>query len=183
MTDKFTIDPMTRGYVQIYTGGGKGKTTAALGLAMRAAGAGLRVFMGEFIKEMEYGEIGILRDRFPEVDVELFGIEAGCIIDREVSAEDIEAAKAGLARVREVLMSGDYDVVILDELTIPVSMGLLDEDEVVALMDGKPEGTELVITGRGATEKMIGHADLVTEMKEIKHYYRQGVLSRRGIEC
>ena len=80
-------------------------------------------------------------------------------------------------------MSGDYDIVILDELTIPVSMGLLDEDDVIALMDEKPEAVELIITGRGATEKMIGRADLVTEMKEIKHYYRQGVLSRRGIEC
>ncbi|MBQ9061179.1 MAG: cob(I)yrinic acid a,c-diamide adenosyltransferase [Firmicutes bacterium] len=174
---------MTKGYVQIYTGGGKGKTTAALGLAMRAAGAGLRVFIGEFIKEMEYGEIDIIRERFPEIDAELFGIEAGCIIDREVSAEDIEAAKAGLARAKEILMSGTYDVVILDELTIPISMGLLEEEDVIALMDGKPEGTELVITGRGATEKMVGHADLVTEMKEIKHYYRQGVLSRKGIEC
>ena len=183
MTNSFTIDPMTKGYVQIYTGGGKGKTTAALGLAMRAAGSGLKVFIGEFIKEMEYGEIGIIRQRFPEIDVRLFGIEAGCIIDRAVTPEDIEAAKAGLAEARKVLMSGDYDIVILDELTIPVSMGLLDEDDVIALMDEKPEAVELIITGRGATEKMIGRADLVTEMKEIKHYYRQGVLSRRGIEC
>ena len=89
MTNSFTIDPMTKGYVQIYTGGGKGKTTAALGLAMRAAGSGLRVFIGEFIKEMEYGEIGIIRQRFPEIDVQLFGIEAGCIIDRAVTPEEV----------------------------------------------------------------------------------------------
>ena len=94
----FTINPMTKGYIQIYTGDGKGKTTAALGLAMRAAGAGLKVFLGEFIKEMEYGEIGIIRERFPEINAELFGIEAGCVIGREVTDEDIRAAEEGLAK-------------------------------------------------------------------------------------
>ena len=179
----FTINPMTKGYIQIYTGDRKGKTTAALGLAMRAAGAGLKVFLGEFIKEMEYGEIGIIRERFPEINAELFGIEAGCVIGREVTDEDIRAAEEGLAKAKAVLMSGDYNVVILDELTIPVNLGLLQEDAVLDLMDSKPEHVELIITGRDATENMIAHADLVSEMKEIKHYYRQGVLSRKGIEC
>ena len=180
---KVQIDPMTKGYVQIYTGGGKGKTTAALGLAMRAAGAGLKVYIGEFIKEMEYGEIGIIRERFPEITVELYGNEAGCIIGREADEADVRSAHEGFARARDAVMSGDYNVVILDEVTIPVAMGLLPEDDVLALMRGKPDGVELVITGRGATDRMIEAADLVSEMQEVKHYYHDGVLSRKGIEC
>lgn len=177
------IAPMTRGYTQVYTGGGKGKTTAALGLAMRAVGAGLRVYIGEFIKEMEYGEIGVIRERFPEITAELFGNEGGCIIGRPPSDEDVRSARRGLSRAKAVLSSGEYDLVILDELTIPISMGLLPLDEVLELVRGKPEGVELVITGRDAPQALIEQADLVSEMKEIKHYYRQGVLSRRGIEC
>lgn len=181
--EDYVIQPMTKGYVQIYTGDGKGKTTAALGLAMRAAGAGLKVYFGEFIKEMEYGEIGIIRERMPEITVELFGTSAGCIIGRKADEEDIAAAKAGLQAATEAVMSGRYQVVILDEITIPVAMGLLCEEDVIRLMESKPEHVELVLTGRGATEKMIRSADLVSEMKEIKHYFRQGVLSRKGIEC
>ena len=181
--DRFNISPMTRGYIQIYTGGGKGKTTAAMGLAMRAAGAGLRVFIGEFIKDMEYGEVRMLRERFPEVAVELFGIDAGCIIDRRPTEEDRKAAEAGLASARKAMLSGDWDLVILDEATIPVSLELLAEEDLLEFMDEKPDGVELIITGRGATEAMKEKADLVSEMKEIKHYYRKGVLSRRGIEC
>jgi len=177
------IDPITKGYTQIYTGGGKGKTTAALGLAMRAAGAGLKVYIGEFIKEMEYGEIGIIRERFPEITVELFGNSAGCIIGREADERDIESAREGFAKAKAAVSEGEYDVVILDELTIPVSMGLIDEEDVLDLISEKPGHVELVITGRNATEKMIEAADLVSEIKEIKHYYTQGVLSRKGIEC
>lgn len=183
MTDQFVIQPMNKGYVQIYTGDGKGKTTAALGLALRAAGAGLQVYIGQFIKEMEYGEIGMIRERLPEITVELYGNPKGCIIDRAPSAEDIASAKAGLSRAKEALCSGDYDVVILDELTIPVSLGLLDEADVLNLIREKPDTVELIITGRDATESMIEAADLVSDMQEVKHYYRQGVLSRRGIEC
>ncbi|MDO4870020.1 MAG: cob(I)yrinic acid a,c-diamide adenosyltransferase [Bacillota bacterium] len=174
---------MDQGYIQIYTGNGKGKTTAALGLAMRAAGAGYRVYIGQFIKEMEYSEIGILRDRFPEVTVELFGTPEGCIIDREPSDDDKNAAAAGFDKARRAVISGEYDLVILDELTIPVAMGLLSEESILKLMDERPDGVELVITGRYATDKMMEMADLVSEMNEIKHYYRQGVLSRKGIEC
>lgn len=181
--NKYTIDPMTKGYVQIYTGDGKGKTTAALGLAMRAAGAGLRVYIGQFIKDMEYGEIGIIRERLPEITAELYGNEAGCIIDRAPSEEDVRCAQQGLARAKAVLSGGEYDLVILDELTIPLSMGLLDLSEILEMIRQKPENVELVITGRSAPAELIDMADLVTEMKEVKHYYREGVLSRRGIEC
>lgn len=179
----YVINKMEKGYVQIYTGDGKGKTTAALGLAMRAAGAGLRVYIGEFIKEMEYSEVGVLRDRMPEVTIELFGIEAGCIIGREVSEEDRIAARQGFERAKAKTLTGEYNVVILDELTIPVSLGLIPEEEILTLMREKPDHVELIITGRYASEPLIQAADLVTDMKEIKHYYREGVLSRKGIEC
>ena len=177
------INPMTRGYIQIYTGDGKGKTTAALGLAMRAVGAGLKVYIGQFVKEMEYSEIGVIREQLPKITVELFGNEAGCIIDREPSEEDIRSAQEGLARAKAVLTGGEFDLVILDELTIPISFGLITTEAVLDLVKDKPENVELVITGRNAPQELIEAADLVTEMKEIKHYYQEGVLSRRGIEC
>ena len=106
-TPKYIISPFTRGYVQVYTGDGKGKTTAALGLAMRACGAGLKVYIGQFIKEMVYGEVNILRERFPEVTVELFGTEEGCIVGRAPNDSDVAAARKGLQRAREILAGGE----------------------------------------------------------------------------
>ena len=172
-----------KGYTHIYTGNGKGKTTAAMGLAMRAVGAGLKVYIGEFIKGMEYGEVKVIHQRFPEITVDLYGLDVGCIIDRKVTAEDYQAAADGLAKAKAALASGNYDLVILDEITIPVSLGLLNEEEVIALIKQKPEETELVLTGRYASPSLIEEADLVSEMKEVKHYYQQGVLSRTGIDC
>ena len=171
-----------KGYTHIYTGNGKGKTTAAVGLAVRAVGAGMKVYIGEFIKEMEYGEVKVFRQRFPEITVELFGTEDGCIIDRNASEDDIQAAKAGLSRAKEAMRSGQYDLVILDELTIPISLGLLSEEDVIKVIEQKPESTELVITGRYAPKALIDAADLVSEVGEVKHYYQQGVLSREGID-
>ena len=172
-----------KGYTHIYTGNGKGKTTAAMGLAMRAVGAGLKVYIGEFIKGMEYGEVRVIHQRFPEITVDLYGLDAGCIIDREATADDYQAAADGLAKAKAALTSGNYDLVILDEITIPVSLGLLNEDEIVALIKQKPEETELVLTGRYASLSMIEAADLVSNVEEVKHYYQQGVLSRTGIDC
>ena len=180
---RYTINPMDKGYVQIYTGDGKGKSTAAVGLAMRAVGAGLKVYIGQFIKDMEYGEIALIRERVPEITVELYGSGEGCIFGRESNAQDVENAKAGCERAKAALISGEYDVVILDEITIPVSMGVLSENAVLDLIDNRPENVELIITGRRATEKILDAADLVSDMKEVKHYYDKGVLSRKGIEC
>ena len=182
-TPKYIISPFSRGYVQVYTGDGKGKTTAALGLAMRACGAGLNVYIGQFIKEMVYGEVDILRERFPEVTVELFGTEEGCIVGRAPNDSDVAAARKGLQRAREILAGGEYDLVILDEITIPVAMGLLREEDLLELIDIKPENVELIMTGRSAPKAVIDRADLVSEVKEVKHYYNEGVLSRKGIEC
>lgn len=175
---KMAVD---RGYIQIYTGDGKGKTTAALGLALRACGAGLRVYFGQFIKDGDYSEIKALR-RFPEVCIEQYGAGLGFIRSAEDKAAHTVAAHDGLKKARQALINGEYDVVILDEINVAVSMGVLDIGEQLNLMELKPVGVELIMTGRGAAQAVIAKADLVTEMREIKHYYQQGVEAREGIE-
>lgn len=171
------------GCFHIYTGTGKGKTTAAIGLAVRAAGAGLRVYIGEFIKFQEYSEVSILRDRFPEITIELFGNEGLCINGRDINDLDLETARDGYDRSLAALESGDYDLVILDEICTAVRIGALSEETALELVRRKPAGTELVFTGRDATEKMMEAADLVTDMREVKHYYSKGIPSRPGIDC
>jgi len=169
-----------RGYVQVYTGDGKGKTTAALGLALRAAGAGRRVFFAQFIKAGRTSEVKAL-ERFDDlIKVKQYG--RGCFIKDEPTKEDVAAARTGLTEVREVVTAGDYDVVVLDEANDAVQCRLFPVDELLALIDAKPEHVELVITGRGADPKLIDRAGLVTEMREIKHYYHDGVPARNGIE-
>lgn len=172
---------MKKGYIQVYTGNGKGKTTAAIGLAIRAAGAGLRVYIGQFVKSIEYSEIKLIKERFPEITVELYGID-GCMMSGVPSENDYRSAEDGLRRAREALRGGKYDLVILDEITICCYFKLLAEDEILALMEAKPEVTELVLTGRYAPDYMIERADLVSEIQETRHYYSSGVKARDGIE-
>ena len=167
------------GYIQVYTGNGKGKTTAALGLALRGAGAGLRVFVGQFLKQGDYSEIKAL-SRFDTVTVEQFG--RGRFVRGRPSIEEKEAARTGYARLCDILTAGSHDLVIVDEGNVAVTCGLISEKELLAMMDKKPDSVELVITGRGASTAVMTRADLVTEMKEIKHYYHQGVTARKGIE-
>lgn len=176
---------MGRSYVQVYTGDGKGKTTAALGLAVRALGAGLDVYVAQFIKGMRYSEIAALEtlDRAlgpGRLEVRQFG--RGCFIGRKPGAEDRSAARAGLAAARDAVLSEDWDVVILDEINVALSKGLVDESEVLGLLDLRPESVELVLTGRGAPAAVVARADLVTEMRCVKHYYEAGVQAREGIE-
>jgi cob(I)alamin adenosyltransferase len=168
------------GRVHIYTGDGKGKTTAALGLTVRATGAGLRVFIGQFIKGREYSEIKTIKEQLPTVTVEQFGL--GCFIKRDPTPEDIEAAEKGLTRIREAMLSGEFGVIIADEANCAVTAGLFDADALLQLVQDKPENIELVFTGRNADPLLIECADLVTEMKKIKHYYDDGVQGRPGIE-
>ena len=171
---------MRKGYVQVYTGNGKGKTTAALGLALRAAGAGMSVFLGQFIKEVKASEHKAL-GRFADlITVAQFG--RGMCITREPAREDIEAALEGMRMASEALASGRYDMVILDEINVAVSLGLIDVEDVLRLIRERPSTIELVLTGRGADERIITEADLVTEMRDIKHYWDKGVKARRGIE-
>jgi cob(I)alamin adenosyltransferase len=169
-----------KGYIQLYTGNGKGKTTAALGLALRAAGAGRKVFIGQFVKGREYAEIKALQDYLPQVEIRQYGRE--CFIINEPEEEDIRIARRGLAEVETIIDEGKYDLVILDEATIAVYYKLFTQDELSAILDKKKEATEIIITGRYATQELIDKADLVTEMKEVKHYYNSGVEAREGIE-
>ena len=169
-----------QGYVQVYTGNGKGKTTAALGLALRAVGAGLKVFIGQFAKGMEYSEIKTIREKLPEITIRQYGRD--CFIVNKPTVDDIKLARQGLAEISNIIRSGKYDVVILDEANIAVHFGLFSIDELLKLVRSKPENLELIITGRKAHPELIKAADLVTEMLEIKHYYQQGVLARQGIE-
>lgn len=171
---------MTTGYVHVYTGDGKGKTTAALGLALRAAGASLRVLIAQFIKGKASSEHRSLHNLSGHVTVKLYG--RGGFIQGEPSPEDVEAARQGLAEAREALASGQYDVVILDEANVATHVGLFSVDELLAAIEGRAEGVEVIVTGRNAHPRLIERADLVTEMREVKHYFAQGVQARRGIE-
>lgn len=169
-----------RGYTQVYTGNGKGKTTAAIGLAIRAAGAGLKVFIAQFIKMGDYSEIKALK-RFEDlITVEQFGL--GRFTNGKPSPEDIAAARNGIERVQSVMLSSDYDIIILEEANVAASLGLFTVQELLKIIISKPDDKELVITGRGASSRIIENADLVTEMKDIKHYYQKGVRARVGIE-
>ena len=169
-----------KGYIQVYTGNGKGKTTAAFGLALRAAGAGMKVFIAQFIKGMKYSELESIK-RFDDlITLKQFG--RGCFIHNKPEDKDIKLAAAGLKETKETIISKKYDVVILDEANIAVYYNLFSAQDLLNVMDEKPEQVELVITGRYADPKVIARADLVTEMTEIKHYYSNGVTARRGIE-
>ena len=173
---------MKIGQFQIYTGNGKGKTTASLGLALRASGAGMRVYFCQFIKDQEYSEIKALK-LLPGVTVEQFGTGKGILTYREKETADEECARAGYERAKAALTSGEYDVVICDEINCALMCKLLTEADLLALADLRPEGTELIFTGRGATEALLNRADLATEMRLIKHYYQEKKLPARvGIE-
>lgn len=168
-----------KGYVHIYTGNGKGKTTAALGLALRASGAGLKVYMQQFTKNKDCGESKALRS-IKNISVDRCG--NGPFIKGKPSVSDIRCAKAGFAKARKNILSGKYDLVILDEINIAMKLGLVSAKEVAGMIENRPEGVELVLTGRDCPAVIQKIADLVTEMREIKHPYRQGILARNGIE-
>ena len=169
-----------KGYIQVYTGDGKGKTTAAIGLAIRAAGAGLRVLIAQFIKRGEFSEIKSLKRFSDLITVAQFG--RGHFVVRDVPPECIEKAHDGLECVTSCIVSGEYDVVILEEANVAVKRGFLSVQDLLDLIDIKPDNVEMVITGRNADPKIIARADLVTEMKKIKHYFDQGQRARIGIE-
>ncbi|WP_419655752.1 CobO: cob(I)yrinic acid a,c-diamide adenosyltransferase [Desulfosarcina variabilis str. Montpellier] len=169
-----------QGYIQVYTGDGKGKTTAAIGLAIRAAGAGLKVFIAQFIKSGDYSEIKALERYEDLITVKQYGY--GRFFKGKPAAEDIAIAREGIAAIRQAFLSGDYQVVIMEEGNVAVTCGLFPVEEILSLMEEKPGQLELVITGRGANVQVIEKADLVTEMRAVKHYYQTGVAARTGIE-
>jgi cob(I)alamin adenosyltransferase len=170
------------GYVQVYTGNGKGKTTAALGLALRAAGHGFKTYMAQFLKGQPTGEIEAAKRLDPLIRIEQFGREGFITVKDGPEDEDVSRAKAGLARALEAMLSGDYQIVILDEVNTAVHFKILPEKDVLDFIDQRPAAVELVLTGRYAPGSFINRADLVTEMKAVKHYFDRGIKAREGIE-
>lgn len=170
---------MGKGYIHIYTGNGKGKTTAAFGLALRAALSGKKVFIGQFVKDMKYNETKI-ENYLDNIEIKQLG--RGCFIYEDPEEIDKKIAKNGLEECSNLLSSGEYDLIILDEINIALYYKLFKVTDVVSVLKNKAVKTEVVLTGRYAPKELIEMADLVTEMVEIKHYYSQGVLSRDGIE-
>ena len=170
-----------KGLIQVYTGSGKGKTTAAMGLAMRAAGQGLRVYIVQFMKGWPYyGELSTV-GRHPNITLKQFGRPD--FVDKEhPEPVDVRMAQDALEHGREIVMSGEYDLVILDEVNVALEWKLIELQDLLSLLEEKPEGVELVLTGRYAHPEVIARADVVTEMKEIKHPYQRGLTSRQGID-
>jgi cob(I)alamin adenosyltransferase len=173
-----------KGLVIVYTGNGKGKTTAALGLCVRAVGYDEKVCIIQFIKgSWKYGELDGIKKLAPNVELHQKGLGfVGIIDDKLDKSEHIKAAREALEFVKDKITNGGYDIVILDEINVAVKLGLIDVDDVLKIIDSKPEKLDLVLTGRDADEKLIERADLVTEMKEIKHPFQKGIMAQKGID-
>lgn len=169
-----------KGRIHLYTGNGKGKTSAAFGLSLRAAGAGKKIFFAQFVKGKIYSEIKAVEKFLPAITVKQYGLK--CFIVDIPKAEDIEAAQKGLQEVEAVMASGKYDIIVLDEITIALFYKLVPLEELLRILKNRPENTELILTGRYAPRELIAFSDLVTEMQEVKHYYHEGVKAREGIE-
>jgi cob(I)alamin adenosyltransferase len=172
---------LEKGLVQIYTGDGKGKTTAAFGLALRAIGRGLKVYVIQFIKGgFDYGELYVI-DKLPNMTLKAFG-RGKFVVEQPPPEEDVKLAEEALELAEKVVKSGEYDIVILDEINVALHLKLISLERVLELIKSKPEHVELVLTGRYAPKEIIDAADLVTEMREVKHPYRSGCQARKGIE-
>jgi cob(I)alamin adenosyltransferase len=176
------MESFEQGHIQVYTGNCKGKTTAALGQAFRAMGHGFKTYIGQFIKNHPYGEIQASKMVSDFITLEQYGL--GCFIrtDRAVTDEDISAARKGLAHAREVMLSGEYNIVVLDEVLTSCHLKLVSVEDILEFISQRPAHIELILTGRYAPQEIMDAADLVTEMKEIKHYYSKGIPARVGIE-
>lgn len=171
---------LTNGYVQVYTGDGKGKTTASMGLILRAMGAGMNVYFGQFMKTGEMSEIRAMRTFGDAITIEQYG-DGNELYHPDPEADEA-AARAGFIKARQALNSGRYDMVVLDEIHVAAFKGYLTEEEILQLLEEKPYFTELILTERYAAKSVMDKADLVTGMAEIRHYYKDGVGARRGIE-
>jgi len=175
-TEKF------KGYIQVYTGNGKGKTTAAFGAALRAAGQGLKTYIGQFLKGRNYGELAVIDKLTPWIEVEQFGRKGFIHVTKDPDVLDFQKAKSGLQKCLAAMVSGKYHIIVLDEVNVALHFKLITEKDIHDFLDKKPENVEVILTGRYAPDSIVERADLVTEMKEIKHYYQKGVKARRGIE-
>ena len=167
--------------IQVYTGDGKGKTTAALGQALRALGHGMRVFMVQFMKGRTYGELIACRDNLPGMEILMSGRD--CFVKKGAPEEvDLRMAREGWEAAKRAIAGGQYQMVILDEINVALDYGLLPGDEVLDFLRGHREGPEIICTGRYAPRELLELADLVSEVREIKHPYQQGAPMRQGIE-
>ncbi len=171
-----------KGYIQVYTGNGKGKTTAALGLAVRAAGHKEKTFIGQFLKGQDYGELDAVKNFSPLITIEQYGRKGFYHVTKEPDKDDIQRARLGLEKCQKAMLSEKYRIIILDEINVTVYFNLLSEKDIHSFLDQKPEDVEIILTGRYAPESFLERADLVTEMKEVKHYYEKGIQARKGIE-
>lgn len=172
---------LEKGLVQVYTGNGKGKTSAAFGLALRAVGRGLKVYVIQFIKGgFDYGELYVV-DRLPNFTLKTFG-RGKFITSKPPEKEDVRLAEEALRLAREIVESREYDVVVLDEINVALHLKLIKLQDVLKMIEEKPENVEVVLTGRDAPEEIVEAADLVTELKEVKHPFSKGYQARKGIE-
>ncbi len=169
------------GLVHVYTGDGKGKTTAAFGLAMRAVGRGIRAVIIQFLKGRPSGEVEAAKRLFPDMEVVRFGREE-FVDPRSPSPEDLELARQGLRFAERAMSSGLFGLVVLDEVNVAVSLGLIGEEEVLRAVGARAPGVEVVLTGRGAPESFVEAADYVTEFRKVKHPFDRGVPAREGVE-
>ncbi len=173
---------LTKGYIQVYTGNGKGKTTAAIGQAVRAAGYGYRTYFLMLMKEFPYNEvtaISLLKDL---ITIEQVGKDDYVYRKELPPQEEIEKVKLALEKSKQIMLSGEYNLIILDEILVATYFGLITTDDILQLVDAKPFEVEMILTGRYCPKEIIERADLVTEMKDVKHYYEKGILARKGIE-
>jgi len=170
-----------QGIVLVITGNGKGKTTSAFGQALRAMGQGFRVCIIQFMKGREYGEVLAVKKYLPELAFFQYGLDSFVMRDNPAPV-DVELAREGFEKAKEVVNSGDFDMVILDEINVVVDFNLIPEEEVIELVENKPPELDLVLTGRYASEKLKELADTVSEVREIKHHYNAGIKGRAGIE-
>lgn len=173
---------LNKGYIQIYTGNGKGKTTAAIGQALRAAGFGLKTYIVQFMKEFPYNEVKSLNNLKEWITIEQFGGDEFVYKKEPPGKSEIDKVRRGLAKAKAKMLSGKYDIIILDEVCVSIYFGLFSDEEILTFIKQKPENVELILTGRYCPDKLLDKADLVTEMNEVKHYYQDGVTSRKGIE-
>jgi cob(I)alamin adenosyltransferase len=176
------MQKLDKGFIQIYTGNGKGKTTAAIGQAIRAAGYGLKSFIIQFMKEYPYNELNSLKLLSEFITIEQYCGDDFVYKQLPAPPEEIEKARKALQRAIQIMNSGEYDLIILDEACVSIYFGLITTEDLLSIIRKKPDNIELILTGRYCPDELIAVADLVTEMKEIKHYYTCGVLSRKGIE-
>jgi len=176
------MNKLNQGFIQIYTGNGKGKSTAAIGQAVRAAGSGLKTYIAQFMKEYPYSELMSLKNLSQWITIEQFGGDDFVYKKELPGKEELDKAEQGLQNAKEKMLSNEYNIIILDEAIVAIYFKLIETNDLIEFIKAKPKNVELILTGRYCPEELIDLADLVTEMKEVKHYYQKGVTSRRGIE-